>query len=399
MATQTQHYHPVAKILHWWIAGMIVLQFILAKLAERADDAGAPLKQLALLANHKSVGITILLLAVIRIIWRRLHPPPAPLPMPRWQTLASRLSHWTLYTLLFLMPVSGWLMSSASAYSVSWFNLVQLPDLVGANPELKELFESVHETLAKVLFVVAAVHIAAGLKHAFVNRDGALRRISSPISIGIFAVVIAGGYWTLSNVGVSPARAAAIDVTAGAVDASAQTVTATADRSGDIALWDIDYPNSYIRFTGDQAGATFSGEWQQWTAELRFDPDRPAAGSFDVTVEVRSVASGDKDRDDTITDMDWFDASNFPQAFYRATSFSTDSAGRFVAHGSIVIKNAAYPAELQFSVSDNDGRYVLDGNARLDRTALNLGLGEWADTDWVGQFVDVVVHVEANTVD
>jgi cytochrome b561 len=140
------HYTPTAKLLHWLVAGMIVVQFVLAQLA---DNAPSDLRELALLANHKSVGITILVVAMVRVAWRLLHTPPAlPATMPRWQVTASAISHWSLYALLFAVPVTGWLMSSASAYSVSWFNLFQLPDFVSPNPDLKDVFEEIHEIVA-----------------------------------------------------------------------------------------------------------------------------------------------------------------------------------------------------------------------------------------------------------
>ena len=89
---------------------MIVLQFVLAKFAE---DAATPMQELALLANHKSVGITIFLCACLRLAWRLRQGVPPPLPMPGWQAIASHISHWTLYGLIFLTPITGWLMSSA----------------------------------------------------------------------------------------------------------------------------------------------------------------------------------------------------------------------------------------------------------------------------------------------
>ncbi|MDA1064503.1 MAG: cytochrome b, partial [Proteobacteria bacterium] len=152
-------YHSFSQFLHWAIAGLIVLQFILANLAEGAADSGSALRELALLANHKSVGITVLALVIVRLMWRVKKPPPAlPATMDQWQILASHISHWALYGLIILIPVSGWLMSSASAYSVSWFNLFQLPDFVAPDPGLKELFKETHELLGKLLFVVAVVH-------------------------------------------------------------------------------------------------------------------------------------------------------------------------------------------------------------------------------------------------
>jgi cytochrome b561 len=97
--------------------------------------------------------------------------------MPRWQLFAARLNHAAFYLLLLAMPLSGWLMSSASNFPVSWFGLVQLPDFVAADPELKDLLEDLHETLAKALVALALLHVAAALKHQFIDRDGLLLRM------------------------------------------------------------------------------------------------------------------------------------------------------------------------------------------------------------------------------
>lgn len=168
-------YGPVAMILHWIIALLIVAQFVLAELAE---DLPLGMEKLQLLANHKSVGITVLGLAVLRLGWRLAVPPP-PLPgaVPRWQARVSTATHWAFYGLLFAMPLSGWIFSSAASFSVSWFNLVQLPDLVGADEGLADIAEEIHEILARGLFVLALVHVAAALKHQFLDRDGVLLRM------------------------------------------------------------------------------------------------------------------------------------------------------------------------------------------------------------------------------
>jgi cytochrome b561 len=189
---------PAAKLLHWAIAGMLVLQFVLARLAESAEDV-SPTRELALLANHKSVGISILILAIVRLGWRKFQAPPAPLPMPQWQQHASMISHWLLYGLLFLLPISGWLMVSAAADSVSWFNTIQLPDLVGPDPAIEDVLEEVHETFAKILFLLASIHILAALKHSLYDKDGAIGRISSAISIALFLGVIVLGVITLTS--------------------------------------------------------------------------------------------------------------------------------------------------------------------------------------------------------
>jgi cytochrome b561 len=167
-------YGYVAQALHWVIVGLLVVQVTLGKIA---DELPLGLEKLVVLARHKSFGITILGLAVVRLAWRWFdRPPPSP-PVPRWQHLAAQLNHWALYGLLFAMPVSGWMMSSAANIPVSWFGLMQLPDLVAPDHGLKEGLEDVHQTLAKVLYALAGLHVAAAIKHQFVDRDGLLARM------------------------------------------------------------------------------------------------------------------------------------------------------------------------------------------------------------------------------
>lgn len=167
-------YGSVAQALHWIVVALLIVQFTLGKIAEQLPVGP---DKLGTLARHKSVGITILSLATLRLAWRLFNPPP-PLPaMPRWQVSAARFSHAALYALLFAMPLTGWLMSSASNYPVSWFGLVQLPDLISPDPGLKSLLREVHGSLSTLLAVLAGVHVAAALKHQFRDRDGLLYRM------------------------------------------------------------------------------------------------------------------------------------------------------------------------------------------------------------------------------
>lgn len=174
MRNTPERYGSVAQTLHWLIVLLLVGQVAAGMIAEELPDG---FDKLVLLARHKSVGITILGLASLRVAWRFIDRPPPPPPMPRWQYLASRASHWVLYALLLAMPLTGWMMSSASNYPVSWFGLVQLPDLVGPDRGLKHLLEEVHETLANALIALVLLHVAAALKHQFWDRDGLLWRM------------------------------------------------------------------------------------------------------------------------------------------------------------------------------------------------------------------------------
>jgi cytochrome b561 len=176
-------YGGVAQSLHWLIVVLIVVQFVLAQLAEAAGDEraahpAAALEQLAWLARHKSVGLTIFALALVRLLWRWYSPPP-PLPaaMPRWQVIGAKSTHFAFYALLLLMPMSGVVMSAAANFPVSYFGWFTIPNVVAPDETLKKVMEDWHEMLFDVLVVLAVVHIAAALKHHFVDRDGVLRRM------------------------------------------------------------------------------------------------------------------------------------------------------------------------------------------------------------------------------
>jgi cytochrome b561 len=168
-------YGAVAQLFHWTVVGLIVTQYVLAS---KGHDLPLGPAKIATLAQHKSVGITILALAILRLLWRWFNPvPPAPASTPRWQRVAAHVSHVLLYALLLTLPVVGWLMSSARNFPVSYFGIFTLPDFIQPDPAAYEFLHELHETLAGVLFVVALVHIAAALKHHFIDRDNVLRRM------------------------------------------------------------------------------------------------------------------------------------------------------------------------------------------------------------------------------
>jgi cytochrome b561 len=173
--TTAVRYGALAQLFHWVIAALVVIQFVLARMA---DDLPLGARKLGLLARHKSVGMTILMLAILRLLWRLKTAPPAlPPGMTRIEQIAARSTHFAFYVLLFAMPLSGWMMSSAKNYSVSWFGLFTWPNLIGKNEAAFDWLLRTHETLSDVLFAVAVLHILAALKHHFWNRDDVLVRM------------------------------------------------------------------------------------------------------------------------------------------------------------------------------------------------------------------------------
>jgi len=169
-----ERYGAVAQTLHWAIVVLVIVQVTLALMA---DDLPRGVEKLELVTRHKSFGITILALVILRLVWRLLNQPPPLPPMPGWQRVAAQFSHWGLYVLLLAMPLSGWMMSSSANYPVSWFGLFQLPDLVSPSKPLSELMHELHETFAWLLLTLIGVHVAAALKHQFWDRNGLLWRM------------------------------------------------------------------------------------------------------------------------------------------------------------------------------------------------------------------------------
>ena len=169
-------YGHVAQLLHWIVVALIIGQFVLASTAEDLPRLSA--ERLEVTALHKSLGLTVLILAVLRLVWRSVSPPPLlPATMKPWERGFAQLIHWALYGVMFAMPLSGWMWSSASNYPVSWFGLVQMPDLVPPGEGLKDAFHEGHEILGTLLLVLAALHVLAALKHHFLDRDTVLRRM------------------------------------------------------------------------------------------------------------------------------------------------------------------------------------------------------------------------------
>ena len=168
-------YTVVAQAFHWVIAALVVTQFVLANLA---GDLPIGVHKLALLARHKSFGMTVLMLAILRGLWRLKNPPPElPPGMKPIERMLARATHVAFYVLLFAMPITGWLMSSAKNYSVSWFGLFTWPNLIGKNEAAFDILRSTHDVLSGVLFVIAVLHILAALKHHFWNKDDVLLRM------------------------------------------------------------------------------------------------------------------------------------------------------------------------------------------------------------------------------
>lgn len=169
------NYTRTAIALHWLVAVLIVGTFLVGLYMH--DLPLSPMK-LKIYSWHKWAGVTVFLLAALRLVWRLGHqPPPLPEAMPRWQQLAAHGLHHLLYLFMVVIPVSGWLMSSAKGFQTVWFGVLPLPDLVGKDQALGDLLQTVHMVLNFSFAFLVGVHVAAALKHHLVDRDDTLVRM------------------------------------------------------------------------------------------------------------------------------------------------------------------------------------------------------------------------------
>ena len=173
-ATTPDRYSRAAIALHWLLALLIVANFALGAYMH---DLPFSMTRLKLFNWHKWAGVTILALSALRLAWRLTHRPPADLPAPAWQQQAAHGTHLALYALFFAVPLVGWAYSSAAGYPIVWFGVLPLPDFVPKDKALAELIKPWHETLAWALMALVALHIAAAIKHQFIDRDGLLARM------------------------------------------------------------------------------------------------------------------------------------------------------------------------------------------------------------------------------
>lgn len=171
---RARRYTGTAQALHWLtvllVATILPVAWVMTSLAR-----GSPSRD-GLFTFHKSLGVTILAVIVIRLVWRAMHPAPPETQIPPTLALIGRISHWLIYAIFIVMPVSGYVMSTAGGHPVSYFGLFSLPPL-RTNGEVGETAETIHLLGQWAVYVLLGLHILASAWHAAIRRDGTLERM------------------------------------------------------------------------------------------------------------------------------------------------------------------------------------------------------------------------------
>jgi cytochrome b561 len=171
--TDRLQYGTTAKVFHWLIVALLIVQYLLGWLM---PDVHRGMKPGAGMTFHISVGIVILTLIVMRLAWRLTHPVAPESSLPPWQRLTSEAVHWLLYALVLATTVTGWLFASYRGWSVSFFYLTPMP-MLASNAAAGKAIDGLHQIMEWSLLVLIGLHVAAALVHLFVYRDRIMQRM------------------------------------------------------------------------------------------------------------------------------------------------------------------------------------------------------------------------------
>ncbi|PHS28434.1 MAG: hypothetical protein COA84_01220 [Robiginitomaculum sp.] len=395
-----ERYNRVAIALHWLIAGFIIALVPVGLLMEDLPKAIQPL----VYQMHKTFGLMVLFLSLARIGWRLMNPPP-PLPatMKPIEKLAAKGLHLIFYVLIIAIPLSGWMMVSASPKNLPtmFLALFQWPHIwflaQMAVEQKKTIFDGLletHELLAFGTIGLMVLHIAAGLKHQYMNKDNGMARMiprlggtTAPTHQPRGAGLVFGGTVALF------VAIALIGVFSGS-SAPAQTPAMESERehSGN---WAIDPAKSTLTFTFTHVGNTIEGRFTRWDADIQFDPDDLLDASITARIDLASAHTGDATYDAALPEADWFDLASRREAIFESQSITETGTGEYLMQGKLRLHGLSLPVSMPFSLKiDGDAAHA-EGTATLDRLAYMIGANADPGAEYVSRKVTVTLSLSA----
>lgn len=447
MTARAERYTATAIVLHWAIAFAILLNFPLGLwMHEQAEHGAAGQGLFALYQLHKSIGLSVLALSLLRLAWRLTHrPPPFAGGVAAWERIVAVAAHWAFYLLMIAIPLTGWIYVSAGwsvhedaalPVATRWFGLFEVPHLLGLESaaletrrETAETALDAHALLAWAMAGLAALHAAAALKHQVVDADATLARMipglgargerSAPknagrlvvlgVGLGASGAALATALVFMAGVVFAPAPAPAPASTfevvengtdpASASEAQAEPEPAPAAAQPDApAVWRVDQGSSSIRFSyryEDEGESTaFNGRFDRWRADIRFDAANLEGSAAVVEIETASAATGVAMHDNALPGAEWFDAGAHPRARFRTTRIRARGEGQYEASAELTIRGRTREVEFPFTLRFEGDRAVMDGRASIDRRAFGVGAGGAGD-ELISRDIAISVHVEA----
>jgi len=391
-SNSTTHYGSVAKTLHWLTALGILVVIPLGIIAnDMPYDTAEQLADKAwLFSLHKTVGVTLFFVALVRILWAVTQPKPAAIhPDRKAETLLAEIVHWLLYGSLVLVPLSGWVHHAATeGFAPIWWPFGQNLPLVPENLALSETAAGLHIVFERVLVISLILHIAGAIKHAVIDKDQTLARMLPGRKVkfdpakrpnrGLVPPVLAVLVWAAA-LGVGSMFG--VYHKGGAIAAEAPALQQVESE------WAV--TEGTLGITVEQMGAEVSGSFSDWTADIRFDEAVPdgQAGAVDVEIAITSLTLG------SVTQQamgpDYFASSEFPTARFGADILNTTEG--YVAEGSLTLRGLEQAVSLPFDLTVEGDIARMQGSTVLDRRNFDIGNG-MTDESQLG--FEVIVSVD-----
>lgn len=391
-------YGLIHKILHWVIA--VIILFLIPVGLNMGSMPNDPFK-FQIYAMHKSFGLVVFFLGVLRLVWRFFSPVPDEIETQKpWETALASAAHFWLYVCIIGMPLTGWLMSSAGEFPVPFFGY-QMPYLIGKDEHLSKLFYQAHSILGYTLLFVICLHIAGTLKHHIIDKDETLQRMTwQKAGWGLVTVLVlyAGASYALSAGSFFKPQVQQQSEEAQVNDAATnEQLAASVDTSklGEHG-WAIVKGQSRLTFNAVLYGAEFEGVFNDFSGEIVFDPENLSGSIADIRIGMKDVATGDADRDSNIKGVDWFDSENHPESRFQTLQFENAGEGRYIAIGNLTIRGITLPVSIPFTLDIQGPVAKMSGELTLNRLDFGIGQGEqWQDEKTVGHAVKVKIDLTA----
>ncbi|WP_164661232.1 cytochrome b/b6 domain-containing protein [Tropicibacter sp. Alg240-R139] len=401
LSNSFQSYGGVAKTFHWLTALLILtalpLGMLADNLAEAVIDPSIPstdteVARAALFFSlHKTVGVTVFFVALLRILWALTQPKPGLLNADhKAEALAAETVHWLLYGSLVFVPLTGWIHHAATTgFAPIWWPFSQNLPFVPKDAAVAEFFAGLHWVLQWVLIAALALHIAGAVKHHVIDRDMTLRRMlpgSADLpqppqqKHSLLPLLCALVLWGVA-------------LSWGAMRGSYAHHEATTEAAMlDAVQSDWQVTEGTLAITVQQFGSPVSGAFSDWTAAITFDePAAPGpAGSVDVTISIGSLTLG------SVTDQamgaDFFNVEAFPTATFKGEI--TKSETGYEATGPLTIRDQSVPITLPFALNVRDDTASMTGKLQLNRLEFAVG-AHMPDEGSLGFGVDVDISLTA----
>lgn len=381
MNDTTQRYNGIAIGFHWLIAFLIISMLATGNFMvslEESDPMRFWLTQL-----HKSFGIVAMILIVCRYLWRLTHRPPGlPDHMKTWEVRAAGVSHALLYLLIILIPVSGWIMVSASPLDLPTvvFNAIQWPhfppfDSMPNKADISSLFADIHKLAGWALIGLLFAHIGATLRHQFILRDDVAKRMSPRLP---------GGGWAA---GVVPLTGVVVIVVA-ALIAFGYSGSGSAP---------LGAGESRVDFTFTLQNEETQGSFSESSVELLLDTNNPAGSSLNATVNTATVTTGTGQIDSTLLREDWFDVEAHPQASFTSREMTAAGENIYSVYGTLRIKGIAKDIEFPMELVSVENKRIATGSFAIDRLDFELGRDSQPEEDSLGYQVVVSFEFEVQS--